>query len=492
MDQSWKQWQGRVVNEVFELREYLGGSQRSVVFLTERPAKNPQKTAIKLIPANSTNAEVQLSRWQSAAGLSHPNLLRIFETGRCRLDNVELVYCVTEYAEENLSQILLQRPLTPQETREMLDPVLDALLYLHGKGLVHGSIKPSNIMAVADQLKMSVDGARRIGASDGLSKLHDGLSPDSAYTSPEAPTAIVSPASDVWSLGMTLVEVLTQRLPTWNPADSQLAESVTQNLPEPFLDIARNTLQRDPERRWSTGEIAARLQSKPLLHPTPVSVALSTEPPLPRAKSGPQQESKFFSPRYLVPGVAAACILAGVIFISRFLGQQPRAAQPTLSESSPAQLAVPSAVSHASRENADASPRSKNSIAPAAKANRAIGAPVPAILRPEEKNLDASVVSDGSVLHQVLPDVSAKARDTIHGTVKIGVRVRVNPAGRVTEANLENLAASKYFADLSLRAARQWTFRAPDSDGRNLPSEWLVHFYFTPSATRAVAEQTTH
>ncbi|HXN00152.1 MAG TPA: protein kinase [Candidatus Dormibacteraeota bacterium] len=487
MDQSWKQWQGRSVNEEFQLREYLGGSQHSVVFLTERPGKNPQKAAIKLIPANSTNAEVHLSRWQSAARLSHPNLLHIFETGRCRLDNVDLLYLVTEYAEENLSQILLQRPLTPQETREMLDPVLDALLYLHGKGFVHGSIKPSNIMAVADQLKMSSDGACGMGSSVG--DLH---SPDSAYASPET-AANVSPASDVWSLGMTLVEVLTQRLPTWDPADSQFPESVTQTLPESFLDIARHALQRDPARRWNIGQIAARLQSNPLLHPTPVSVPLSTEPPLPRAKSRPQQESKFSSPRYLVPSVAAACILAGVILMPRFLGQHPRAAHPTRPESSPAQLAVPSAVPHAARENADSSRRPTNSLAPAAKANPAVRAPLPAILRPEEKNLRTSTVPDGgAVLHQVLPDVSAKARDTIHGTVKIGVRVRVNPAGKVTEANLENLASSKYFADLSLRAARQWTFRAPGSDGRKLPSEWLVHFYFTPSATRAVLEKTTH
>lgn len=484
MDQSWKQWQGRFVNEEFQLGEYLGGTQHSVVFVTEGPAKNRQKAAIKLIPADSTPAEVQLSRWQSAASLSHPNLLRILETGRCRLDTIELLYFVTEYAEENLSQILVQRPLTPQETREMLDPVLDALLYLHGKGFVHGSIKPSNIMAVADQLKMSSDGTRGIGSAVG--ELH---SPSSAYTSPEA-TAIVSPADDVWSLGMTLVEVLTQRLPTWDPADSQFPESVRQTLPEPFLDIARHALQRDPAKRWSVGQIAARLQSNPLLHPTPVSLALSSEPPLPRAKSRPQRESKFSSPRYLVPSVAAACILAGVVFMPRFLGQHP--AHPTLPESSHAQLAVPSAVPRAARENADSSRRPTNSLAPATKANPAVRAPLPAILRPEEKNLRTSTVPDGgAVLHQVIPDVSAKARDTIHGTVKIGVRVRVNSAGRVTEADLENMASSKYFGDLSLRAARQWTFRAPGPDGRKLPSEWLVRFYFTPSSTRAVPEQTT-
>ncbi len=62
-----------------------------------------------------------------------------------------------EYAEEDLSQILPERPLTPGEAREMLDPVLDALSYLHEKGFVHGHFKPSNIMVVDDQVKLSCD-----------------------------------------------------------------------------------------------------------------------------------------------------------------------------------------------------------------------------------------------------------------------------------------------------------------------------------------------
>ena len=52
-----------------------------------------------------------------------------------------------EATEEDLSQILPQRRLTPEEAREMLGPVLDALSYLHGKGFAHGAIKPANIMA---------------------------------------------------------------------------------------------------------------------------------------------------------------------------------------------------------------------------------------------------------------------------------------------------------------------------------------------------------
>jgi serine/threonine protein kinase len=66
-----------------------------------------------------------------------------------------------EYAEENLSTILSSRPLIPTETHEMLDPMLDALAYLHTQGFVHGHIKPSNIMAVNERLKSPGTASRR-------------------------------------------------------------------------------------------------------------------------------------------------------------------------------------------------------------------------------------------------------------------------------------------------------------------------------------------
>ena len=62
-----------------------------------------------------------------------------------------------EYAEENLGQILPQRALTPEEIRDLLEPALDTLAFIHSKSLAHGRLKPSNIMAAGDQLKLSSD-----------------------------------------------------------------------------------------------------------------------------------------------------------------------------------------------------------------------------------------------------------------------------------------------------------------------------------------------
>ena len=136
------------------------------MFLTERhEGERLVKAAIKIIPAAPENAELQLSHWQQAAELSHPHLIPIHETGRFELDGVVFVYVVMECAEENLAQVLPGRALTPAEAREMLDSVLDVLAYLHRKGFVHGHIKPANIMASGDELKVSSDALSRAGES---------------------------------------------------------------------------------------------------------------------------------------------------------------------------------------------------------------------------------------------------------------------------------------------------------------------------------------
>jgi len=70
-----------------------------------------------------------------------------------------------ECAEENLAQILPSRALASDEAREMLDSLLDVLAYLHSKGFVHGHLKPANIMANGDQLKLSSDGLCHTGES---------------------------------------------------------------------------------------------------------------------------------------------------------------------------------------------------------------------------------------------------------------------------------------------------------------------------------------
>src|SRR5271156_480374 len=211
MSETSRQWDGRAVEGRFPLHSYLGGSDHSAVYLTltQGGAGESEKAAIKLIPVDAADAEKQLQRWKAVRELSHPNLIRIFESG---LDGTSHLYVVEEYAEENLSQILPERALTAEETRGMLPSILRALQYVHDQGFVHSHIQPSNILAIEDQVKL---------ASDTLAVLGDRsqrAGSTSAYDPPEAATGAASTAGDVWQLGMTLVEALTQRLPAWDRA----------------------------------------------------------------------------------------------------------------------------------------------------------------------------------------------------------------------------------------------------------------------------------
>jgi TonB family protein len=96
----------------------------------------------------------------------------------------------------------------------------------------------------------------------------------------------------------------------------------------------------------------------------------------------------------------------------------------------------------------------------------------------------------GEVLDQVLPDVSQKARDTIRGRVRVGIKVHVDPAGAVSDAELDSPGPSKYFADLALQAARKWAFTPPELGGKSVASEWTLRFVFTQNDTKVTPVQT--
>jgi len=261
MSNEWKRFEGRVLLDKFPLQKLLGSTSYSAVFLTESPPPQPKNIAVKLINPGG-KADFQASLLQRASKLSHPNLLHLLPGGRCKLANIDLVFTFMEYAEEDLGRTLPDRPLSEKEAREMLGPVVDALSHIHSKGLAHSHIKPSNILSIGNQIKLSSDTVVPLGEH------RPAYRPLDAYDAPEAATALVAGSSDVWSLGVTLVEALTQQAPA-SSSESQDDPSVPSTLPQPFLDIAQNCLRRDPLLRWTTAQIANYLNPTP----TPVEVA---------------------------------------------------------------------------------------------------------------------------------------------------------------------------------------------------------------------------
>jgi TonB family protein len=438
VNENWKPQEGQTVEGKFRLGQKLGESDHSVVFLTER-TEEPKKAAIKLIPA--ADAEKQLLRWKLATKLPHSHLLRIFESGQCELNGQALLYVVMEQAEEDLSQVLPHRPLTSAEARQMVLPALDALSYLHSKGFVHGRIKPSNILAIADQVKLS---------SDSIFAISEGVGAASECDPPEARIGKVSPATDVWALGMTLAEVLTLQKPTWDAVKRQ-EPVLPSELDESFRIVARNCLKLEAAERWTIAEI------KSLLQPEKVPAAKITR--------GSKSSAWF----YVIPII--------VLLVFGFVVSQFRHSK--IPANGQVNIEVPEQGKTSSVE-----PKPKPSTpAPASSSTTAANSKTSApSSQGRQANKSATTSTPSSVVQQVLPDVPASARRTITGRIRVRVKVSVDANGNVTNAALDSPSKSSYFNRLSQQAAEKWKFSP-------VAGEWMIQFAYTSQDTTAKPEQ---
>ncbi len=458
----WPQWQGEVINGVYPLRRFLNGSDHSAVFLTECKAQNIPNAAIKIVPAERVVTEVQLSHWRTAARLSHPHLIRLLDAGHCQLGGHQFLFVVMEYAEQTLSQILPHRALTPDEVREMLLPALDALAFLHRKNLVQGQLKPANFLVVNDQLKLASDTVRPAGEP------RASITQSSLYDPPEAKEGRLSPAGDIWGLGITMVEALTQSLP-WPDERSETA-SLPTTLPPAFVDTVQRCLSHNPASRPTATGLEAQFKRAPQASVVSVPQAVVREAP---GRAALPQESP--KQRWLVPTIVAVLILLVAVWAGLRLFQSHPNSQPSASRTAGA----PAAASPSPETPLPAPPQV---AAPAASAKSSESKPAPA--RPVSRRSDrrAPPLADASpsAVHQEIPNVPRSARRTIHGHIKVAVLVIVDRSGNVTDAMLENPGPSWYFARLAREAARKWRFAPADKQDSR---QWLLRFEFARGGT---------
>jgi eukaryotic-like serine/threonine-protein kinase len=430
----WEKWEGRLVDGKFRLQRWLGGSDQSTVFLTERTGT---KAAIKLIPANKMDSDEQISRWAATAKLSHPHLIRLFDYGSCQIDGTLFLYVVMEYAEETLAEILPLRAISSAEVSEMLGPAAEALAALHHAGFVHGSIKPSNVMAVDNQLKLSADGLGRSG-DRGSWRARSG------YEAPEVATVGLSAAADIWSLGMTLLAVLTQGEPKRDSSERREV-TVPAAIPQPVQGIVQGCLEIDPARRCNVNDILQQFSPRAFQkQPAADSQPVERHPVQSRPK------------RWIVVPLAAAALFV-VAWIGGKMAHRERAV--------PASEAP--AVGSKSNGVSDSQPTAPSS-GNASSAN----------------NLVKKGIVPGSVLQQVPPEVSRGAQNTIRGRVKVSVQVTVDASGNVSEAKLTSPGPSRYFAARALAAARRWRFNPPQVEGKAGASDWVLRFHFGRTSTQ--------
>jgi len=451
MTEAWKQWEGHVVDGRFTLREFQGKSEHSAVFQTTY-GHYAQAAALKFVETSPASAPAQLARWERVAKLEHPHLLRLFHWGRCQLGAASMLYVVTDFADENLAQILPNRALTSSETEYMLRSVLEVLGYLHSSGYAHGRLKPGNIMAVGEDLRLASDTVRPAGEKD--------TSPHqpTAYDAPEITRAGSTPAGDIWSLGITLVEALTQKASPGEavrPGDPTLPETI----PAPFLEIARQCLRLDPERRWTVPDIAARL--------------LPAAPPAKKSRAP-----------YAV--AAGAVLVAGLLAGPKLLHRTPAPTTPTTSTSVADPVRDVPGHGPAAQPH-DPVPKTPISTPEPARAKPAQPVPAPAASSPKAPS--SARIAKGAVADQVLPKVSQRSLDTITGKVRVTVKLAVEPNGKVSNAAVQSAGPSDYFAKLALEASRHWKFDPPQAGGAPVPSQWLLRYAFGKGGVEVHPEQ---
>jgi TonB family protein len=492
----WSRWQGQVINATFPLGRCLGYSDHSGVFLTTSATRGPADVAIKLVPTNRALAELMLPRWKRAGGLAHPNLLPLLQWGGTQLEGLPYLYALMQYADQTLSQVLAHRALTDDEAREMLPPLLDALAFLHGQELVQGQLKPTNILVVGDQLKLSSDTVRRL--SEGAISTHA----PTPYDPPEARQGSTSAAGDVWGLGVMLFEALTRRLPSGlgEPGEAPVLPA---DFSPAFRDLVARCLSTNPQDRPTLTELTAfaRGQSSEPAAAATIEIAALALPdaamptaselpepiaPEPMTASPPADETAAVEPVTVEPATVEPVTVEPA-------RPEPMTAGPLASEAEPSQRRRPLLVPTLGALLILALAWAGIRLFSAPRAPAPPPPPVQAPVAPAEAGAPASSGSTTqasrsaappSTVHEVMPDVQPRAQRTIRGHIKVWVRVIVNQDGSVFAATPDRAGSSRYFERVALEAAKKWTFPPADTPARRLMQ---IRFDFSREGTTARA-----
>ena len=211
---------------------------------------------------------------RAAAGLSHPNIVAVFDSGSD--DGTHFI--VTELVEGETLADRLRRdgPMPPADAVAVAVDIARALAAAHARGLIHRDIKPGNVMLLPDGRVKVVDfGIARAAGSDTLTNTGVVLG-STAYLSPEqAGGQPVDERADLYSLGCVLYEMLTGQVPF--RADTPIAtmyRHVNEDAPPPSTiapvqpeleDVVMRCLEKDPKRRFaSAAELEDALLAVPL------------------------------------------------------------------------------------------------------------------------------------------------------------------------------------------------------------------------------------
>ncbi|MGU3409253.1 Stk1 family PASTA domain-containing Ser/Thr kinase [Microbacterium sp. M1A1_1b] len=245
---------GRMIDQRYRVRSRIARGGMATVYLAT-DVRLERRVAIKIMHGHLADDAAFRERFiqeaRSAARLSHPNLVGVYDQGA----EDDTAYIVMEYIPGITLRDLLQehRALTPEQTTDILRAVLAGLASAHRAGIVHRDLKPENVLLADDgRIKLGDFGLAR--ASTQNTATGAALLGTIAYLSPELVTrGAADSRSDIYAVGIMLYEMLTGEQPYKGEQPMQIAyQHAHDTVPAPSLVVPGVPSELDDLVAWST------------------------------------------------------------------------------------------------------------------------------------------------------------------------------------------------------------------------------------------------
>jgi serine/threonine-protein kinase len=307
--------EGALLNNRYRLLQKVGSGGMAEVFRA-RDSMLERYVAIKVLRADYTENKSFQERFRqearAAANLSHPNIVTVHDFG---LDGGQLFIVMEHVPGSDLKTLLRQRGrFSIEEAIPLIVQACAGIGYAHRAGLVHCDVKPHNMLVTPDKRLKVTD----FGIARALATIHPGERSNVVWGSPQyfspeqAAGEPPSPASDVYSLGVVLYEILTGSLPFNATTPEELGRMhldarphpVHEYLPDipPILEqIVEKVLSKEPSARYRTadqlGRVLLRFGTQP--EPAPeLSLTPEASPPY-----QPEPEPVYIRPEPAAPPI---------------------------------------------------------------------------------------------------------------------------------------------------------------------------------------------